>query len=433
MDGTGGTEDGMKRSTGFLVASATGAAATANALRPYTRSGKLSLASFTFGLPTSELPLQALILQAIGAAVLARKGGYRGLAGTVGVAATAGSWAGLVRLHREAGRAADVLEAALTDQLGPDYRSQIRSGFSPAPEVPLTRRQILLPDWTTRRQYRAERDISYGEFGRRNLLDVWRRRDIGADARAPVLVQVHGGAWVGGRKEGQGEPLMGHLAQRGWVCAAPNYRLSPRATWPDHIVDVKRALAWVKANIGDHGGDPDFVVITGGSAGGHLAALAALTPHRAEWQPGFETADTSVAAAVPLYGVYDFINHTGTTRADTTALLEKRVLKTAPTEDLARWKEASPICHLGPEAPPFFVLHGTNDSVVPVEQARRFVAECRRVSRQAVVYAELPLAQHAFDTLPSVRAHHTALAIERFLAVVRTEHGGPVAPAVTAG
>ena len=106
----------------------------------------------------------------------------------------------------------------------------------------MTRRRILLPDWTARRHHRAERDISYGEFGQRNLLDVWRRRDIASDARAPVLLQIHGR--LGGRsQEGQGEPLMVILAQTGWVCVAPNYRLSPQATCGlDHIVDVKRAL-----------------------------------------------------------------------------------------------------------------------------------------------------------------------------------------------
>ena len=78
--------------------------------------------------------------------------------------------------------------------------------------------------------------------------------------------------------------------------------------------------------------------------------------------------------------------------------------------------------HIGPDAPPLFVLHGVNDSLVPVEQARTFVEELRRVSNHDVVYAELPLAQHAFDILPSARAHHSAHAVERFLAVVRSEH-----------
>ena len=226
---------------------------------------------------------------------------------------------------------------------------------------------------------------------------------------------------------------MGHLAERGWVCVAPNYRLSPRSTWPDHIVDVKRALAWVKANIAEHGGDPDFVVVTGGSAGGHLASLVGLTAGLTDWQPGFEEAHTSVAAAVPLYGVYDFTDRHGTGRTDMTPFLEERVFKSLISEDLPRWEQASSISHVRPDAPPFFILHGTNDSLVPVEQARTFADELRKTSTQPVVYAEMPGAQHAFDCLPSARAHHTAHAIERFLAVIRSEHGGPTpAEAVSA-
>ena len=423
----------MQRSTRFLVVSAAGAVATANALRPFDRRGRFSLPVFMLGLPTSELPLQALAFQSAGAAVLARKGGYRGATGRLAVATTVASLAGLVQLYRDARHSAELLEAALTDQLGRDYRQRISPGVGLTPELPLTRQRILLPDWTVRRRYRAARDIPYGEFGRRNLLDVWRRRDIESDGRAPVLLQVHGGAWASGRKEGQGEPLMGHLAARGWVCVAPNYRLSPRATWPDQIVDIKRVLAWVKSTIAAHGGDPNFVVITGGSAGGHLAALAALTPGRTEWQPGFEDADTSVAAAVPFYGVYDLTNRTETSRADTTAFLEKRVFKTSLTDDRARWEQASPLAHVGPDAPPFFVLHGVNDSLVPVQQARAFVSEFRGVSKRAVVYAELPMAQHAFDSLPSVRAHHAAHAVERFLAVVRSEQASPIVSGAHAG
>ena len=120
---------------------------------------------------------------------------------------------------------------------------------------------------------------------------------------------------------------MAHLAERGWVCVAVNYRLSPRGTWPDHIVDVKRAIAWVKAHIAEYGGDPDFVAITGGSAGGHLSSLAALTPNVAGFQPGFEDADTSVQAAVPFYGVYDFTNRDGTSRADMEDMLARMVFK----------------------------------------------------------------------------------------------------------
>ena len=216
-----------------------------------------------------------------------------------------------------------------------------------------------------------------------------------------MLFQVHGGAWTIGSKEDQGEPLMAHLAERGWVCVAINYRLSPRATWPDHIVDVKRALAWIKANIADHGGDPDFVVITGGSAGGHLSSLAALTPNVAEFQPGFEDADTSVRRRRAVLRRLRLHRPRTAPAAPTwTTVPRERVFKSTLADDRARWEQASPISHVGPDAPPFFVLHGTNDSLVPVEQARSFVDELRKASKQPVVYAELPGAQHAFDMPP---------------------------------
>jgi acetyl esterase/lipase len=401
------------------------AAQTANALRPIARTGPLSVPSFAFGLTPSELPIPTAMFELGTAALLSRSGGTRGWRGKVGLAAHAASLAGLVALHRNATKeTADVLEAALIEGLGEDYRSRIREPFSPKPEVPLARRQLVLPDMRARKRYRAVRNISYGDAGRRNLLDVWKRRDLPSDAKAPVLFQVHGGAWTMGQKEGQAEPLMAHLAERGWVCVTTNYRLSPRATWPDLIVDVKKALAWTKATIAEHGGDPEFVVITGGSAGGHLCSLAALTPHVTDFQPGFEDADTSVVAAVPFYGVYDFVNRHGTSRADMEGFLGRTVFKTLLADDRDRWEQASTISHVGPDAPPFFITHGTNDSLVPVEQARTFADELRKVSKREVVYAELPGAQHAFEIFPSVRAHATAYAVERFLAVVRSEHGG---------
>jgi acetyl esterase/lipase len=423
----------MRPQNRFLLTTLAGAAATANALRPVARTGPLSVPAFGWGLPTSELPLQALAFQGALALAAGRGGGRKGLRGAAGVALTAASAAGLLRLHREASNADEVLEQALRDELGNDYRNRIREPFSPVPEEPLTRRSILLPDFGVRRRYRVEKDISYGEAGRRNRMDIWRRKDLDRDARAPVLVQIHGGAWMMGQKEGQGEPLMAHLVQRGWVCVAPNYRLSPRSTWPDHIVDVKKVLAWVKENIAEHGGDPEFVVITGGSAGGHLSSLAALTPGLAEFQPGFEDADTSVAACVAFYGVYDFTNRHGTGREDMLPFLEKRVFKSLVAHDRPRWEQASTVSHVGPGAPPFFVLHGTNDSLVPVEQARSFVEELRKASTAPVAYAELPLAQHAFDILPSVRAAYTARAVERFLAVVRSEFGGPTPAEAVSG
>ena len=177
------------------------------------------------------------------------------------------------------------------------------------------------------RDYAHDADISYGEYGGANHLDIWRRPDLDRNAKAPVLFQIPGGAWTTGNKRGQAHPLMSHLAELGWICVAINYRHSPRNTWPDHIVDVKRALAWLKAHIAEYGGDPDFVAITGGSAGGHLSSLAALTPNDPRFQPGFEDADTRVQAAVPFYGVYDFTRLEDAMHPSMPELLERMVIK----------------------------------------------------------------------------------------------------------
>jgi len=413
--------------TRFLLASAAGAAATATALSPVDRFGPGAGPAFVVGSPVAEMPLHVAGAQAGLALLLSRSGGWRGLRGLAGLGLTAASLAGLWRLQRDAEASEQVLEDALAAALGADYRDRIAEPFTPQPAAALTRRQVLVPDLRTRRRYvvAAGRDVSYGEAGRRNLLDVWRRPDLAPDAGAPVLLQVHGGAWVTGQKEGQAHPLMAHLASRGWVCVTINYRLSPRSTWPDHIVDVKRAIAWVRAHAAELGGDPGFLAITGGSAGGHLSALAALTPGDAEFQPGFEDADTSVVAAVPFYGVYDFTDRHGVANRNLDKLLAENVFKTTLADDRVHWEAASPMSRIGPDAPPFFVIHGTNDTIVPVEQAREFAALLRAASRHPVAYAELPRAQHAFDVLPSVRTRHAVHAVERFLAVVRSERGGP--------
>jgi acetyl esterase/lipase len=421
--------------TRFLLASAAAAAATATALRPADRFGPGASPAFALGVPTSELPLHEGVVQAALLALLARGGGARGLRGLAGLGLGAASAAGLWRLYRDAQDSRKVLEDALVEAFGPDYRSAIGADYLPAPDVELTRRSVLVPDFRARRRYVAARgrDLSYGDAGRRNHLDVWCRADLPTGARAPVLLQVHGGAWVMGQKLGQAHPLMAHLAERGWVCVTINYRLSPRATWPDHIVDVKRAIAWTRATIAEHGGDPGFLAITGGSAGGHLSSLAALTPNLAAYQPGFEDADTRVQAAVPFYGVYDMTDSAGTANRALVPLLAQRVFKTSLDDDRAAWELASPITHAGPGAPPFFVLHGVNDTVVPVEAARAFVEQMRAGSDQPVAYAELPRAQHAFDVFPSVRAHHTVHAVERFLAVARSRAGRPAAPVTLRG
>jgi acetyl esterase/lipase len=99
-------------------------------------------------------------------------------------------------------------------------------------------------------------------------------------------------------------------------------------------------------------------------------------------------------------------------------MVSKYVFKLRRSEIAEPLRAASPITHVCADAPPFFVLHGRNDSLIPVEQARAFTARLREVSRQPVAYAEMPFAQHAFDIFGSARAAHAAVAVEQFLAEI---------------
>ncbi|QNI08172.1 alpha/beta hydrolase [Mycobacterium kubicae] len=406
----------MKRIAAVL-GSVLGLAFTANGYRPLSKSGYGSLYAFAYGLFASELPMQTLGAQFAALVGVSRRLSPRVLRLSWLVSAV--SWVGLLGL-RHLGRSADgPLTAALDAGLGPDRRKDGGELWKrPAPEGATAKKPGVARMLRIYRDYAHDGDISYGECGSRNELDIWRRPDLDRGGRAPVLLQVPGGAWMVGNKRGQAHPLMSHLAELGWVCVAINYRLSPRSTWPDHIVDVKRAIAWTKEHIAEYGGDPDWIAITGGSAGGHLSSLAALTPNDPQFQPGFEEADTSVQAAVPFYGVYDFTRNDSSMHPLLGAVLAKNVFKLRRAETAEPFRNASPITHISEDAPPFFVLHGTNDSLVPVEQARSFTARLRQVSRQPVVYAELPYAQHAFDIFGSARAAHAAVAVEQFLAQI---------------
>lgn len=400
----------------FLVVSVVGAGFTLNAYRP-SRRWQVIGASFFAAWLTGELALFHLAWQIVATVVFVWLGALDEWPGLLALGITLGSWIGLVWIQLVSLRAARVVEDALRADLGDDYRDHIAPGLAAGMATHPARLNLLLPFYLRDRRVERIRNRRYAPgSGRRRLLDVYRPR-AGVDG-APVLLQIHGGGWVIGDKAQQGLPLMLHLAARGWVCVANNYRRSPAATFPDHLVDCKLALAWIREHIAEYGGNPEFVVVTGGSAGGHLAALLALTANDPEYQPGFEHADTSVSACVPFYGIYDLVEAFVQMRGPGGAAerFQRMVMGTTVARDRVAFERASPLHRLAPGAPPFFVVHGTADNVAPVSQARRFVAELRATSREPVVYAELPGASHAFDVFYSARTEHAVLGVERFLA-----------------
>ena len=406
-----------------------GAAMTITALVRATRLGWGNVTWFLSGWLTSELAVfhilsSAGVLFVLGVVL----GGLLILPGPLALPVMLASWAGLAVAQWRARPSRRVLEQALEAGLGSGYRERIPAGRRTLLRERVPLRELVRPFKLREPGVEWQRNLPYHDGHRRQRLDIY--RPAGGCIGAPVLLQIHGGAWVMGNKHEQALPLVYHLAARGWVVVTPNYGLSPRARFPDHLVDCKRALAWVRRHIADYGGDPAFVAVTGGSAGGHLAALVALTPNDPRLQPGFEEVDTRVAAAVPFYGVYDFLDRHGH-KGDGGAMarwLERTVMPRPLAQDPAVWDLASPIALLHRDAPPFFVLHGTHDSLASVEDARRFAAQLRSVSTQPVVYAELPGAQHAWDVFRSVRAMESVQAVTRFLEWAHATQAGAGEP-----
>jgi len=398
----------------FLLRQAVTAALTANAVRPVP-GFRVAIPSMAAGWLTSELAPHLLALTTADAV----REATRARPDRRALALAGGSTVALAAMVAQSMTAKQHVDRALVEALGADYRDHLSAADTDV-DLGTPLRQLAMPFRVVDDEVEVLKDIVYdAEHGKRGLLDVYRPRD-GVE-KAPVLLQVHGGGWTVGDKEHQGIPLMLHMAARGWVCVAINYRLSPRDAFPAHLVDVKRAIAWVREHGASYGADPSFLALTGGSAGGHLAALAALTPNDPEYQPGFEHVDTTVQAAAPHYGVYDFAGVIGTKRSEQMRdlFLGPRVLFKDPRAELAEFEKASPLTRVNADAPPFLVIHGSTDSLVEVAQARAFVEALRGVSRQPVAYAELPGTQHAFDVFPSIRSAHVVRGVDRFLRFTR--------------
>jgi len=171
----------------------------------------------------------------------------------------------------------------------PALRAALRQGLRDhCPQTAVLRRSriplirvLFLPVISYRPDVRRFRNLRYGEARRGHLLDVYASRR--PPQGAPVLIYLHGGGFRIGSKMLGARPLLYRLASHGWVCVSANYRLSPRASYGDRVIDVKRVIAWVREHGAAYGADPSTVILAGGSAGAHLAATAACRSVAAEF------------------------------------------------------------------------------------------------------------------------------------------------------
>ena len=381
------------------------------ALRPGRR-GVFAALAYPVGWAAGELPVQAIVVQAAALGLLRWWGWPRS------------DWLGELVLALSC--------IVVLENLGLVFiqfysRGIVRRALQNSPRAPLTmhyprddqfgswwRTMLKLP--LHPRGMQLLHNISYGP-ARRHRLDVWRtsRTPTGA----PVIFYIHGGAWTFGDKREQGRPMLHEFVARGWVVVTCNYRLAPKHPWPAQIEDVTRTFAWIKKNIATYGGDPDRIVVAGGSAGGHLAALLALSANDPTWRPsdvsGVE--DWSVRGCIPLYGVLEMTGdeeHWRGLGRGLRILLEGRVVQRPYSEHPELYEQMSPHHRITVDAPPFLVVQGGNDTLVDVQVARNFVAKFRRVALSRIYYVELPFTQHAFDVTASPRTSATTRAAVAF-------------------
>ncbi|MEZ7974778.1 MAG: alpha/beta hydrolase [SAR324 cluster bacterium] len=251
-------------------------------------------------------------------------------------------------------------------------------------------------------------------------LDIYRPRNT--KKKHPGILQIHGGAWITGSKR-QASFLMASMAALGWTCFSVSYRFSPDIIFPEHLIDIKRALCWIRNNAEEHGLDPDFIIATGGSSGGHLASMTALTQNQPEFQPGFEKADTSIQGCVPIYGVFNFTDpFDEKTQFPAKARLMEMLCGGTPETQPDRYQQITPANWISAKTPPFLLIQGETDALISTIDTQGFwdALQTQKVPNSA--FLRLPLVEHAFDIFPTLTAQCIVPTIERYLIMLHKNH-----------
>lgn len=214
--------------------------------------------------------------------------------------------------------------------------------------------------------------------GRDMKLDIYRPKS--SNGPVPVIVFTHGGGWAIGTRRII-EPAFLRQIKRGYALVSVTYSLSRKASWPAQIHEVKAAYRWVRANAGTLGFDPDRIIAAGGSAGAHLACVAALSgPGILEGNLGETGASSDVSAVIALYPPTDLAQIFAKGRIGRQSV--GGLLGGPPKRKPDELKEATPGTHVRADAPPIYLVHGTIDHVVSYEQALLLVDTVRGAGGQ---------------------------------------------------
>jgi acetyl esterase/lipase len=230
---------------------------------------------------------------------------------------------------------------------------------------------------------KVERDLAYGTHKERNTLDLYLPPDV--TALRPLVIWIHGGAWRGGSKDGGPRPAIQFL-RHGYAVASINYRLSQHAPFPAQIEDCKAAVRFLRSNASKYELDPECFGVWGGSAGGHLAALLGTSGdiRDLEGDGPPSGASSRVQAVCDFFGPANLLTIAAQSGPDTAIQHDapnspESLLLGGPIldrKDAAR--RASPVTYITKDDPPFLIVHGDKDNVVPLGQSKELHAALQK-------------------------------------------------------
>jgi acetyl esterase/lipase len=232
--------------------------------------------------------------------------------------------------------------------------------------------------------YRIEANVRYS-LHPETVLDIVQARAPALKNRPGVIV-IHGGGWIQGDKESMLEPFCLPFVEHGFVVANVEYRLAASATAPAAVNDVLEAAKWFRDRATDYKVDPNQIIVTGNSAGGHLAMMLGMAPESAGLGPSIK-----IAAIVNFYGISDVPDQLQGPHLQTYAVTW--VPEQPYRLDLA--KKLSPITYVRKGLPPMLSIHGDADSVVPYQQSVRLTKELKAAGDQAELIT-VPGGNHGF-------------------------------------
>ncbi len=208
----------------------------------------------------------------------------------------------------------------------------------------------------------------------KQTLDLILPRDR-AGKKLPLIVFIHGGAWLAGDKKSGYGNVMPFMRDGNYAGASVEYRFSQEATWPAQIFDCKAAIRWLRGNAEKYNFDPDHIAVWGGSAGGHLVAMLGTSGGVKDLEGGlgkFTNESSRVQCVVDFFGPADFVSLSKTTNTihfGTAGSPESKLLGGTPSEKPDAAKSASPVTYASSDDPPFLIAHGTADNTVPFKQS----------------------------------------------------------------